>query len=372
MHLTDLTMAKRVQIELGDRSYPIHIGAGLLAQTELLTSALAGQQVLVVTNDAVAPLYLKPVLDALDTLDTHSLILPDGEQHKDLGHWSAILDSLIGMGAQRDVTLVALGGGVVGDITGFAAASYMRGVDFVQIPTTLLAQVDAAVGGKTAVNHAKGKNLIGAFHQPCSVIIDTNTLSTLPEREFKAGLAEVIKYGLIGNADFFEWLLTNRAALLNHDADALIHAIEQSCREKAAVVAADEREGGVRALLNLGHTFGHAIETASGYGELLHGEAVAIGTCLAADLSATLGQISVADANRIIQTMASFELPVQVPATLDASDLIQLMTLDKKNRAGQVRLILLEAIGRARVQIAPDDHVLRDVIERRSTDHTKE
>ncbi len=278
-----------LDVDLGVRSYPIHIGPGLIDDPELYRPHVSGSQVLIVTNEIVAPLYLDRVEQALRGFQLARVVLPDGEKYKNLEVWNRIMDALLENRFARDCTLVALGGGVVGDMAGFAAACYQRGVAFIQVPTTLLAQVDSSVGGKTGVNHALGKNMIGAFHQPRAVIADTDTLSTLPDRELSAGVAEVIKYGLIRDREFFYWLEANIGPLLERDTEALTFAIERSCRNKAEVVAADEREAGQRALLNLGHTFGHAIETGMGYGAWLHGEAVGTGMCMAADLSFRLG-----------------------------------------------------------------------------------
>ena len=331
-----------IKVELGARSYPIVIGQGLLGGGYDLASHVAGPDCLIVTNDTVAPLYLEALEASLRDRTSTSISLPDGEAHKTLSTMASILDALVTAGASRDTTVIALGGGVVGDIAGFAAASYMRGVDFVQVPTTLLAQVDSSVGGKTGVNHEQGKNLIGAFHQPGFVCIDTDTLSTLPDRELKAGLAEVIKYGAIADIAFFEWLERNMDALAARDPAALAHAIRRSCELKAAVVAADERERGRRAILNFGHTFGHAIERCQGYGEWLHGEAVAAGMVMAA----TLSDIDAADAARIRDLVARAGLPVAPPA-IGASKLRQAMALDKKVQRKQLRFVLLPKLGEA-------------------------
>ena len=292
-------MIRTLEVDLGDRSYPIYIGSDLLGDTELYRRHLNSRQVMIVTNETVAPLYLKRVQEALSEFQTASVILPDGEAYKNLETWNLIFDALLGNRFNRSCTLVALGGGVIGDMTGFAAACYQRGVAFIQVPTTLLAQVDSSVGGKTGVNHPLGKNMIGAFHQPRCVIADTASLNTLEQRELSAGLAEVIKYGLIDDPEFFGWLEGNMPRLCERDAKALAHAIERSCRNKARVVAADEREAGQRALLNLGHTFGHAIETGVGYGGWLHGEAVGAGMCMAARLSQRLGWLSAQDLARV-------------------------------------------------------------------------
>jgi 3-dehydroquinate synthase len=289
---------KTLTVDLGERSYPIHIGQHLLADPALLAPHIHGRQVMVVSNETVAPLYLDRLLSLLADFDVTTTILPDGEQYKNLDTLNIIYTALLEHRMNRGCTLIALGGGVIGDITGFAAASYQRGVAFLQVPTTLLAQVDSSVGGKTGVNHALGKNMIGAFHQPGCVLIDTDTLDTLDDRQLAAGLAEVIKYGLIQDAGFFAWLEQNMSALKSRDKQALAWAIERSCAIKAEIVAADERESGKRALLNLGHTFGHAIETGTGYGNWLHGEAVAAGMVMAADLSARHGWLSQADVER--------------------------------------------------------------------------
>ncbi len=338
---------KTLTIDLGARSYPIHIGTGLLARADLFTPHLGGEQVMVVTNEVVAPLYLETLLTTLGLPAEAGLILPDGERHKTLETVNRIFDALLERRFSRNATLIALGGGVIGDIAGFAAACYQRGIDFIQVPTTLLAQVDSSVGGKTGVNHSLGKNMIGAFHQPQAVVADIATLDTLPAREFKAGLAEVIKYGLIRDAAFFAWLEAHIDDLLRRDPEALIQAVERSCRNKAAVVAADEREGGLRAILNFGHTFGHAIEAGMGYGQYLHGEAVAIGMCQAADLSARLGLLPEGEVRRIESLLLRAGLPTTPPAAMDAGAFLRHMAVDKKNRDGRIRLILLEAIGRA-------------------------
>ncbi|MGB5179970.1 MAG: 3-dehydroquinate synthase [Gammaproteobacteria bacterium] len=338
---------KTLTVELGSRSYPIHIGQQLLGNAELLTSHIRGRQVMVVTNDTIAPLYLENVRQQLADFQTASVILPDGEQYKNLDTLNTIFTALLKQRFNRDCTLVALGGGVVGDITGFAAASYQRGVAFLQIPTTLLAQVDSSVGGKTGVNHPLGKNMIGAFHQPGCVVIDTDTLDTLDDRQLSAGLAEVIKYGLIRDAGFFEWLEANMAALRVRDKQALSHAIEHSCSIKAEIVAADERESGQRALLNLGHTFGHAIETGTGYGNWLHGEAVATGMLMAADLSARHGWLPADVVQRTKHLLQLAGLPTSPPAEMNEAQFMEFMAIDKKVVEGELRLVLLKAIGDA-------------------------
>ncbi len=336
-------MTTTLNVELGERSYPIVIGSGLLGGFDL-AAHLRGQDCLVVSNETVAPLYFDRLRRSLEGSNVSRIDLPDGEEHKTLATMQSILDELVASGANRDTTVVALGGGVVGDIAGFAAACYMRGVDFIQVPTTLLAQVDSSVGGKTGVNHPRGKNLVGAFHQPRIVLIDTDTLDTLPDRELRAGIAEVIKYGAICDAGFFAWLEQNLAALLARDPGALVHAIRRSCELKAEVVAEDEREGGRRAILNFGHTFGHAIEHCQGYGEWLHGEAVAAGMVMAARLSA----IGETDLRRLRDLIASAGLPV-VPPAIAASDWMAAMGMDKKVQGKRLRFVLLDALGACRV-----------------------
>ena len=336
-------MTTTLNVELGERSYPIVIGSGLLGNFDL-AGHIRGQDCLVVSNETVAPLYLDKLRSSLDGCNVTCVELPDGEAYKTLASMQLILDELVASGANRDTTVIALGGGVVGDIAGFAAACYMRGVDFVQVPTTLLAQVDSSVGGKTGVNHPQGKNLVGAFHQPRIVLIDTDTLDTLPHRELKAGMAEVIKYGAICDAEFFSWLEQNLAALLARDAEALAHAIRRCCELKAEVVAEDERESGRRAILNFGHTFGHAIEHCQGYGEWLHGEAVAAGMVMAAQLSG----IDAADVERLRALLVAAGLPVAPPA-IAAADWMAAMGMDKKVQGKRLRFVLLDAIGACRV-----------------------
>ncbi len=336
---------KNMRLELGERSYPIYIGAGALQQPQLLVEHIQGKQVVIVTNETIAPLYLLQIEKLLADYLVEIVILADGEQYKTLQSTSTIFDALLEKRFNRSATLIALGGGVIGDIGGFAAACYQRGIAFIQIPTTLLAQVDSSVGGKTGVNHVLGKNMIGAFYQPRCVIIDTEVLKTLDDRQFSAGLAEVIKYGLIRDADFFLWLEQNLDLLLGRDNDALVLAIERCCSNKAAVVAEDEKESGIRAILNLGHTFGHAIETGSGYGTYLHGEAVAIGTCQAADLSRRMGWLADEDVTKIITLFKRAKLPVKPPGDLTTESFLKIMALDKKNTDGGIRLILLKAIG---------------------------
>lgn len=338
---------KTLHVDLGDRSYPIFIGNDLLGHPELITPYVRGQQVMIVSNETVAPLYLERTQQMLAGFTTESVILPDGEKYKTLEVWQRIFDSLLKNRFDRSCTLVALGGGVVGDMTGFAAACYQRGVDFIQIPTTLLSQVDSSVGGKTGVNHPLGKNMIGAFHQPRCVIADTATLNTLDIRQLSAGIAEVIKYGLINDLPFFEWLESNIEKLLERDPDALAYAIERSCHDKAVIVAADERESGQRALLNLGHTFGHAIETGMGYGEWLHGEAVATGMLLAAELSERLGWITADVVDRIRALLQKSRLPTQAPQSMNSEQFLELMAVDKKVQAGKLRLVLMKALGQS-------------------------
>jgi len=340
------SVSKKVQVQLGDRSYPIYIGSGEIQRADI-ASHICGKKVLIVSNETIAPLYLDFVEKQLSGLQVDKVILADGEQYKNLDNLNLIFDQLIASHHDRKTTLIALGGGVVGDMTGFAAASYQRGVPFIQIPTTLLAQVDSSVGGKTAVNHALGKNMIGAFYQPQAVIIDTDTLSTLSDREFSAGLAEVIKYGLIVDAPFFAWLEDNVQALLNRDQQALAYAVELSCVSKANVVAADETEQGVRAILNLGHTFGHAIETFQQYKDWIHGEAVAAGMVMAAELSVMAGDLTVADLERIKNLLTACSLPVAPPAGMVADDFMRLMVRDKKVLDGQLRLVLMKSLGNA-------------------------
>ena len=334
-------------VDLGDRSYPIFIGSDLIADGALYRPYIHGAQVMIVSNDTVAPLYLERVEAALSGYRLASVVLPDGEQYKTLGVLDRIYTALLEHRFDRRCTLIALGGGVVGDMTGYAAASYQRGVNFIQVPTTLLSQVDSSVGGKTGVNHPLGKNMIGAFHQPQCVLIDIATLNTLPDRELSAGLAEVIKYGLINDREFFVWLENNMSALMARDPEALAYAVERSCADKAAVVAADERESGQRALLNLGHTFAHAIETGMGYGSWLHGEAVGAGMCMAAAMSARLGWLDQAQVRRVDALVAAAGLPVMPPDEISPDRFMQLMSVDKKVMDGQLRLVLMQDIGKA-------------------------
>jgi 3-dehydroquinate synthase len=350
-----------LEVELGSRSYPILIGSGLLQQQGVLDAYICGRDVLIVTNDQLAPLYLEPLKQLVSASRVEQLVLPDGEATKNLATLNTIFDALVEYRFGRDCVLLALGGGVVGDICGFAAASWQRGVDFVQVPTTLLAQVDSSVGGKTAVNHPGGKNLIGAFHQPICVLSDADTLNTLPERELRAGLAEVVKYGLMGDAQLFDWLEQEYAGLLQHDSEKLQHIVRRSCEIKAQVVAADEREQGQRALLNLGHTFGHAIERCAGYGEWLHGEAVAAGTCMAAEFSARLGWLDGVEVDRIRELFVHLGLPVD-PPKFDADEFLAAMSMDKKVLGGEIRLVLLKSIGSAVVTADYPSHELVELL----------
>ncbi|HEX9627398.1 MAG TPA: 3-dehydroquinate synthase [Acidiferrobacterales bacterium] len=354
---------KTITLDLGERSYPIHIGAGLLGRPELLVPCIAGRRVVIVSNETVAPLYLDRLAAGVARFDPLPVVLPDGEQHKTLEVLNRIFDAMLAARCDRKTTVIALGGGVVGDMAGFAAAVYQRGVPFIQVPTTLLAQVDSSVGGKTGVNHPLGKNMIGAFHQPRCVLIDTDTLNTLPDRELSAGLAEVIKVGLIRDPEFLGWLEANLDALLTRDPQALSHAIERSCRNKAEVVAADEREAGSRALLNLGHTFGHAIETGTGYGSWLHGEAIAAGMVMAADLSRRLGWLDAAAVERVARLMRRARLPERAPASLSAARMLELMSVDKKVLDGQMRLVLLQSLGQAVITGEVPVERLRETLE---------
>ena len=359
------TPAETLTIALGDRSYPIRIGEGLLGRADSFDGVPRSATAVVVSNTTVAPLYAAPLLQLLKGRhrQVELIELPDGEAHKDWTTLNLVFDGLLKLGADRKTVLYALGGGVVGDLTGFAAASYMRGVPFVQLPTTLLAQVDSSVGGKTGINHPLGKNMIGAFHQPVAVIADLDTLATLPDRELRAGLAEVIKYGPIADAAFFAWTEANLDTLLGRDPQALRHAVRRSCEIKAEVVAQDEREAGLRAILNFGHTFGHAIEAGLGYGEWLHGEGVGCGMVLAAELSARLGLIDDDAAGRVARLVERAGLPVHGP-NFGGDRWLELMRLDKKAEGGEIKFVLLEAIGRAVVRAAPDASV-RAVLEAR-------
>ncbi len=346
-------------VQLGERAYPIIISPDALSNSAALAQAITGNTVVIVTNTTVAPLYADALAQTVTHLGktVHIHAMPDGEQYKDIANWHGIFDTLLSKQCDRKTTIIALGGGVVGDMAGFAAAAYMRGVPFIQCPTTLLSQVDSSVGGKTGINHPLGKNMIGAFYQPQLVLADISTLNTLPDRELSAGLAEIIKHGAIYDADYFAWLEQNMDALRARDVAALTHAIVRSCEIKAEVVAQDERESGLRAILNFGHTFGHAIEAGMGYGNWLHGEAVGAGMVLAADLSQRLGQLDAADAARISALVKAAGLPTE-PPRLGMDAMLEHMQLDKKNSAGAIRFVLLDGLGKAVIQKA-DDAALR-------------
>lgn len=351
-----------LKVDLGQRSYPIFIGTGLLTDPNCFLPWIRGRQVAIVTNATVAAHYLSSLKSVLADHDPTVIMLPDGEQYKNLTTLNRIFDQLLQERHSRQTTLVALGGGVIGDMAGFAAACYQRGVDFIQAPTTLLAQVDSSVGGKTGVNHALGKNMIGAFYQPNVVVIDTSTLNTLADRELAAGLAEMIKYGLIGDPPFYQWLRANTGRLIARDPEAMSWAIQRSCQNKARIVVADETESGLRALLNYGHTFGHAIEAHTGFSAWLHGEAVAVGMVMAADLSRREGFIANSDVEHLVDLLAEFNLPVTPPAGLSPEDFMRLMAVDKKVVDGQLRLVLLKSIGNAIISDTFDPHNLRDCL----------
>ena len=339
-----------LQVQLGNRSYPIYIDSGLLTNSELLSCHIRSKRICIVSNDIVAPLYIEQVKHTLRKFDIDEIVLPDGEAEKSLANFERIMSHLLAGNHGRDTTLIALGGGVIGDITGFAAACYQRGIDFIQIPTTVLSQVDSSVGGKTAVNHPLGKNMIGAFYQPQAVFIDIASLSTLPVREFNAGMAEVIKYGILGDGDFFSWLETHIVAIKAGDEDILMQMIERCCQCKAHIVAEDETETGVRALLNLGHTFAHAIEADQGYGKWLHGEAVATGMVLAAKLAIAMNLLEVSDLRRIEALLSAFDLPLVAPKNMGYDEFICHMRRDKKNLEGKLRFILPTAIGHSEIR----------------------
>ncbi|MCH9671795.1 MAG: 3-dehydroquinate synthase [Gammaproteobacteria bacterium] len=351
-----------LEVELKDRSYPIHVGPNILDDSALYTPHLKGRQVLIVTDENVGPRYGERIRAALSDYDIHTIALPAGEHTKTLSTLQSIFDVLLEQRFNRAASIIALGGGVVGDMAGFAAACYQRGIDFIQIPTTLLAQVDSSVGGKTAVNHPLGKNMIGAFYQPKSVIADTTTLDTLSDRELSAGLAEVIKYGVLWDGEFFDWLESNMAVLLKRDAAALTYAIRRSCEIKALIVARDERERDERALLNLGHTFGHAIEAGMGYGAWLHGEAVAAGMHMAADLAQRMGWISQGDVGRVRALIEAADLPYLAPAEIDEQTFLSLMAVDKKAVDGGIRLVLPTAIGATTLTADFDANLLRETL----------
>ena len=335
-----------VNVDLADRSYEVTIESGLLGKPHPVFSNCGKSTVLIVSNETVAPLYLDRLEASLSGADVHKLILPDGEKYKTAQSWSEIIDKLVEIRATRDTTLVTLGGGVIGDLGGFAAASYMRGIKFVQIPTSLLSQVDASVGGKTGFNHPQGKNLIGAFHQPVAVLVDIETLNTLPEREFSAGLAEVVKIAAVYNEPLLGWLEANVASIMAREPEALTSMIKSSITSKAQVVAADEREAGVRALLNFGHSFAHAIETLTHYRQFLHGEAVSIGMMVAGNLSEIRGLCETGFSERLGNLLQRFDLPLSIPSNLETDDILETMKLDKKVIAGSTRLILVRSVGR--------------------------
>jgi 3-dehydroquinate synthase len=343
-----------VLVALGERSYPIRIGSGLLGASECFADIALPGSCVIVSNETVEPLYAERLAATLSLRcpRVETIVLPDGESYKEWSTLQRIFDALLAAHADRTTTIFALGGGVIGDLAGFAAACFMRGIAYVQVPTTLLAQVDSSVGGKTAINHPLGKNLIGAFYQPAAVIADVDTLATLPQRELVAGLAEVIKYGAVADDAFLDWIESNLPALLARDGAALSHAVKRSCELKAAVVAADERESGLRATLNFGHTFAHAIETGAGYGSWLHGEAVGCGMAMAADLSVRLGLIGSVVAERLVAVIAAAGLPLRAPA-LDLDRYVELMRLDKKALGGELRFVLLEGPGRAALRAVP-------------------
>lgn len=351
---------KTLELELGERSYPIHIGSNLIGQADLYKSHLKGSFTAVITNETVAPLYADRLVKTLEALGqkVRLVILPDGEVYKTWETLQKIFDALLESGADRKSTLIALGGGVIGDMTGFAAASYMRGIRFIQVPTTLLSQVDSSVGGKTGINHPLGKNMIGAFYQPQAVIADLDTLKTLPPKELAAGLAEVIKHGAIADAEFFSWIEKNTQSLNACDPKSMEHAVLRSCEIKSQVVALDEKEGGVRATLNFGHTFGHAIEAGMGYGEWLHGEAVGCGMVLAADLSVRAGRLTHEDSNRIKNLVTALKLPT-TPPKLGITRYLDLMSVDKKAEDGEVRYILLDGIGHSTIKTVNESLVIQ-------------
>jgi 3-dehydroquinate synthase len=354
---------RTLNVELAERSYPIYIGQNLLDDGDLFKRHVDSRQVMILTNDRVAPLYLDRVKAHFSDREVGVVVLPDGEKYKTLDSANVVYDELLALRFSRTAHLVALGGGVIGDLGGFVAATYQRGIPFVQVPTTLLSQVDSSVGGKTAVNHPRGKNMIGAFYQPKCVIADMKTLDTLEDRELSAGLAEVIKYGLIRDLPFLEWLETHIESLLRREGDPLAEAVERSCWNKAEVVSRDERETGERATLNLGHTFGHAVETGLGYGAVLHGEAVAIGTCQAADLSERLGYLDPVDVARVISILERAKLPVRPPAALGVEDFLSHMAVDKKNVDGKLRLILLRALGEATLPMGVEVELLKQTLQ---------
>ena len=351
-----------LQVELGTRSYPIYIDSGLLSNSDLLSRHIRSKRVCIVSNDLVSPLYSHSLKAILNDFDIDEIILPDGEAEKSLANFERIMSHLLAGNHGRDTTLIALGGGVIGDITGFAAACYQRGIDFIQIPTTVLSQVDSSVGGKTAVNHPLGKNMIGAFYQPKAVIIDIATLTSLPVREFNAGMAEVIKYGILGDNEFFCWLEAHIDEIKTGNSDTLAYMIERCCQCKANIVALDETESGVRALLNLGHTFGHAIEADQGYGKWLHGEAVSTGMVLASKLAVAMNLLEVSDLRRIEALLLAFDLPLVAPENMGFDEFICHMRRDKKNLAGKLRFILPTAIGDSEINDDVSEELLQQIL----------
>ncbi len=353
-----------LNVDLGDRSYPIHIGSGLLKRPELIQAHIHGTTTAIVSNETIAPLYLDALHQAIAAYKNTDVILPDGEKYKTFEIEQQIFTEMLRAHCDRKSTLLALGGGVVGDMTGFAAACYQRGISFIQVPTTLLAMVDSSVGGKTGVNHPLGKNMIGAFHQPQCVLVDIDTLDTLDDQQLSAGLAEVIKYGFINDPEFLDWLDNNMQKLLQRDKEALTYAIYRSCQHKADIVAADEREAGQRALLNLGHTFGHAIETGMGYGEWLHGEAIAVGMVMAAELSQKMGWIEQNDVERVKQLLLKANLPIEPPKEISAEQFAQLMSIDKKVQDGVLSLVLMRSYGESIVTSNFDQSALQAVLNR--------
>ncbi|MBT8071790.1 MAG: 3-dehydroquinate synthase [Gammaproteobacteria bacterium] len=352
-----------VNVRLAERSYEVFIGSDMLGQPHAAFNIGSGATALVVTNDTVAPLYMDKLIKSLAGVNVHSLVLPDGETYKTQESWSKIIDALIEVRATRDATVITLGGGVIGDMGGFAAASYMRGINFIQVPTTLLAQVDASVGGKTGFNHPSGKNLVGAFHQPASVLVDIRTLDTLPDREFSAGLSEVVKIAAIRDAEFLSWLEEHARAIMAREPGSLTGMIKRSIENKAAVVAEDEREAGVRALLNFGHSFAHAVETLTGYRQFLHGEAVAMGMMVASRLSERRGLCEAGFSERLGNLLTLFDLPLMLPGNLDVDDILETMKLDKKVIAGSVRLILVKSAGQGLIDSASDKLQIKTAIE---------
>ena len=351
-----------LNVDLGDRSYPIYIGSGLLQQKELIQTHIQGKTTAIVSNETIAPLYLELLHQTIKSYKNTDIILPDGEKYKTLETEQQIFTQMLSAHCDRKTTLLALGGGVVGDMTGFAAACYQRGIDFIQVPTTLLAMVDSSVGGKTGVNHPLGKNMIGAFHQPQCVLVDIDTLNTLDDKQLSAGLAEVIKYGFINDPEFLDWLDSNMEKLLHRDKEALSYAIYRSCQHKAAIVAADEREAGQRALLNLGHTFGHAIETGMGYGKWLHGEAIAVGMVMAAELSQKMGWITSKDVQGVKDLLTKANLPIVPPKEISADQFLQLMSVDKKVQDGVLSLVLMTSYGESIVTSDFDQKELKAVL----------